>query len=352
MSRWPQAGLQAWDLRAEDRSADDLVLLARVLSGRRFHESGGLMPLEAPSFRQDLETLQQKLPQERQASVIDPQAWHRWEAELSRDAGDWSSAVFHLDRLLKLRPNSVADRASRALAFARLGMWQRAAADYGWAIDLGLKDGQRLSAKGIAHLYLNQRREAAKCFQEVAAAANAPARAWSDYALVSLYAGDAAGYRRACAALVERFGNNPSDLEMIQWTCTLGADAVDDYNQVVLLGRPPPNGNVAIFVKQLAFGKPATLYRAGLFAEAVQAPQSAQPLPQLYAAMSWFRLGQRDKAKMALDLALARADLLLHGEPEKDYRGEPLLWRDWLALEMLCQEARTLIEGTAKGKGN
>jgi WD40 repeat protein/tetratricopeptide (TPR) repeat protein len=339
-------GLQAWDLQPEDRPVADLLVLARAFSGREVDESGGMMSVEAEQFRHDLEALRQLLPLE--ISAPDTEGWHNREAAAALDTGDWSAAVFHLQRVLQARPDSAVDRAGRALAFARLGAWERAAADYG-ALDLGPRDGPRLSARGIAYLCLGQRREAADCFRAAAECPEASARTWADYALVALYAGDGPGYRRACATLLERFGKDPRAVALIQQTCTLGPDAVPDYGKVIRIGQPPLPPGVSLTLQQLAGGNPARLYRAGLFAEATQQALSLQPLPQLYATMAWHRLGKRDNAEKLFDAALSRAECVLYGEPEKDYTGQPLLWRDWLALELVCREAGVLIRGDAKG---
>lgn len=51
-----------WNVPQNDQPLDELLLLARILSGRRSQTPGTLVPLEAPRFRQDLKELQQKNP--------------------------------------------------------------------------------------------------------------------------------------------------------------------------------------------------------------------------------------------------------------------------------------------------
>src|SRR5262249_36320251 len=91
-------------------------------------------------------------------------AWHRDAAAASGKQRQWFAAAFHLGQLLAARPVEAELYRRRGRAFAELGRWDRADADYAQAIARG--------ARG--------------------------ANLWYGQALLRLRAGDRAGYRTAC----------------------------------------------------------------------------------------------------------------------------------------------------------
>jgi hypothetical protein len=93
--------------------------------------------------------------------------------------------------------------------------------------------------------------------------------AWSRAALVSLAAGDHAGYRRICGAILETFlrSGDPNAVNSTAWICAVGPEAVADLQPLPealekAIG-PTPDANQ---LNRLD----AVLYRAGRFGDAVQ----------------------------------------------------------------------------------
>src|SRR5207253_6918303 len=93
-------------------------------------------------------------------------------------------------------------------------------------------------------------------------------RPWYHLALVRLAAGDAAGYRKACAGMWERFGkaDNPDTALVLAWTAVLGPGALADPGRVVAAAEK----GAASPSRRAAAGRPvgAALYRAGQFDKA------------------------------------------------------------------------------------
>jgi serine/threonine protein kinase/Flp pilus assembly protein TadD len=58
---------------------------------------------------------------------------------------------------------------------------------------------------------------------------------WQNYAAVRLSRGDVDGYRRVCQGMLDRFGQatDPKTVDLLARTCSLGADAVNDWSRPV-----------------------------------------------------------------------------------------------------------------------
>lgn len=94
-----------WDLTLQAGPANDLVELAEFLSGGHVSASPAEGALNPPVR---WEKLNRKF-----ANVLAPAndrilRWHEWQVEQSEAEGDWFAARFHLQQLLKLRPNDAA----------------------------------------------------------------------------------------------------------------------------------------------------------------------------------------------------------------------------------------------------
>src|SRR5207248_1580766 len=138
------------DLPADDRPAADLVALARVLTGQRIDDSGGLARLAAADLRESWAKLRDAYPADFTAPKGEAAAWH-----------------------------------------------------------------------------------------EAQAAANEPERRPVQAAILKLSAGDAAGYRRACAELLAKTGPTPDGpaARWVAWVCCLTPDAVVDPKAVMMLAE-------------------------------------------------------------------------------------------------------------------
>jgi WD40 repeat protein/tRNA A-37 threonylcarbamoyl transferase component Bud32 len=163
--------------------------------------------------------------------------------------------------------------------------------------------------------------------------------AWSRAALVSLAAGDHAGYRRICGAILEAFvrGGDTGRVNNAVWVCALGPGAVADFQPVVgaLTKAVGPNADP----NQLnTLG--ALLYRAGRFEEAVQQLELAIARrdkvgvvqDHVFLAMAHQRLSHADLAREWLEKTVRTVEKAPGGS-----------WDQRLELQLLRREAEALL---------
>jgi WD40 repeat protein len=120
-ARPPERAFLPHDLRRDK----DLMLLAEVLSGNRVDEAGGFHPIDSGTLVSTWNQLRRK-PEFRETladSAAEVLAWHYQEARACEQAWNWTSALFHLEFLLKNRPDDRLlkrrrDYAKMALAWA------------------------------------------------------------------------------------------------------------------------------------------------------------------------------------------------------------------------------------------
>jgi len=198
------------------------------------------------------------------------------------------------------------------------------------------------------------------CWDEAAAALDKaaeldPANHWYPFRAAPLHlrAGDVAGYRRVCRAMLEQFhGTQALEIaDRTAKTCLLAPAAVPDLDRVHKLADWVVTGTEKrdeyhwfLFVKGLAE------YRAGRHAEAVKwlerfAPgaDGAQIDASAFAvlAMAQHRLGQEVKARAALH----HGQVIVAEKMPDPAAGRPFegMWQDWLHCQILLREAETLF---------
>jgi len=105
-----------WDLTPDSRQADQLALVAEVLSGRRGAELGAGLPMEQEALKEAWRTLRESQAPDFKVSPEEVQAWHQREARSAELAKRWFAARFHLTRLAEFLPNDpdMARRLDRA----------------------------------------------------------------------------------------------------------------------------------------------------------------------------------------------------------------------------------------------
>jgi serine/threonine protein kinase/tetratricopeptide (TPR) repeat protein len=173
-------------------------------------------------------------------------------------------------------------------------------------------------------------------------------------ALTLLAAGDMAGYRRTCAALVEHFARTekPDVWYWAVWTCSLAPDAVNDWKPLLRLAentarRDPGNATYAN-----AFG--IALYRAGHVAEAIKQLEAAHAAWEqagtkaqghspvytyLFLAMAHHQRGSAEESRRWLAKAMESPELRIKA---------PAPWNRRLTLELFLREAQSLGKMTVQ----
>jgi serine/threonine protein kinase/Tfp pilus assembly protein PilF len=184
---------------------------------------------------------------------------------------------------------------------------------------------------------------------------------WYHVALLRLRVGDRAGFRKACADMLERFGRSPALQAnyFTVWTCALAPDAVADWERPLQLARQACAAGPKNFDNLLNLG--AVLYRAGRFEEAAQRLTEAQaafaettdPLSSiiytwLFLAMTEQRLGHGQQAKQFLAKAVKDIE-----HPSADRPGHGSTRRWWtrrVTLQILRHEAEEVLQKEAGAK--
>jgi serine/threonine protein kinase/Flp pilus assembly protein TadD len=228
----------------------------------------------------------------------------------------------------------------RARAFAGLRRHSRAEAEYTAALKLLPDDPQiRMEAhrnRGYSHISFRLWKSCAAEF----------ARAWElapqeDYlgaftAVASLAARDVDGYRKACAALVQRFETTSDSIiaRNVLMPCVLREDSLPDMARLLPLARLcAPDGFAYVETG-------AGFYRAGKYEEAVRHLEKSgkgyrpQPLACCFLAMARHRLGQTGAAREALAQAVRLA-----APPQASWSN----WHAPLEYAPVLEEAKRLL---------
>jgi WD40 repeat protein/serine/threonine protein kinase len=105
-----------WEVTPDERPVEDLRALARLLSGDALVVSGPSATPQTDHLKALWERLRAKYLSDFTASSEEIAAWHELEAAKSELAQQWFAVVFHLERLLALRPgdNPLSERLARA----------------------------------------------------------------------------------------------------------------------------------------------------------------------------------------------------------------------------------------------
>lgn len=114
-------GPASQDLPIDGHPVEDLVLLAQMLAVGRVDAAGNVVPLERQQLTDAWQALSRKHPEQFRATAAETVAWHRQQAEASREEGNAAAQLFHLDRALQQSPNDLALAIERSVAAARVG---------------------------------------------------------------------------------------------------------------------------------------------------------------------------------------------------------------------------------------
>jgi WD40 repeat protein/Flp pilus assembly protein TadD len=297
--------------------------------------------------------------------------------------GRFPQALADFSRTCTLLPEHDEAYGQRARAYAALGQWRQALADYSKAIARRPAQRELWSGRGYAHLAVGQWREAVADASQVIALKPAGAMGWHGrgdayavggqwdqaaadfaraaevaphdanyaykHALVRLALADTGGYRRICAALVDRFAQTagPRDAYLTAWTCVLAPASLSDPILAVQLAeqavmKAPKN---PCHCRTLG----AASYRAGRYEDTVQqltavaaAGEGAKDSQGVYPVYTWLflamahhRLNHVEDARRWLDKAI------------KWEFPVAVQWNRRLTASLLRREAEELIKGVS-----
>jgi tetratricopeptide (TPR) repeat protein len=236
-----------------------------------------------------------------------------WEQGRSREAEP------ELSEAIRLRPEHGWFWVLRGWAYADMGQWEKASADWVKATECSEPDEE----------------------------------AWYSLALLHLRDGDFEAYREACSEMLRRYGQRAT------WTCTLSPNSGVDPPRLVRLAEKiltelPRNH---WHLTQLG----AALYRAGRFEEAVKVLNEATEInvdpyrtnmlhTWFYLAMAHHRLGHADQARHWLEKGDRGLEEVLESRGETAEKWEkdgvfPPTWHRRLTFELQRREAEQVIQG-------
>jgi tetratricopeptide (TPR) repeat protein len=245
----------------------------------------------------------------------------------------WDAAHAALTKAVELRSDHVSVWVERGDLYARLGLWDLAAADFARERDLGQPDATLR---------------------------------WHRHALLRLYVGDAGGYRTLCRRMRERFRGtvNPILANEVIRSCMLAPGPDADLAQLVELAQHALEDTPGSWYGLYQLG--VAQYRAGQYEPAVRRLReslrgypdwAARALSYPVLAMAHHRLGQTAEARQALDAAAKAIDRWTQERYQaQDWRAWvhhfgavpswPIVWWDWLECRLYYHEARVLIDGS------
>jgi tetratricopeptide (TPR) repeat protein len=231
----------------------------------------------------------------------------------------------------------------QARAHAELRRWEEAVTGYSRALQLGRQDVAVWSGRATVHAMLAHWREAAADFSQAVEQKPDDVFLWQEQAMARLGADDLDGYRRACAAMRDRFGKtrDPATLSRLLATFLPSTEAGADTAELVQWSRRfhQPPGDARF--------EGHALYRDGQYEAAIlRILEVGKTFPlrgddHLFLAMAQHRLGKSADARESL----ARATRWIEDSEQVVARGGYWSWWEQLETRLLRQEAETLLKG-------
>jgi serine/threonine protein kinase/Flp pilus assembly protein TadD len=260
----------------------------------------------------------------------------------------YQQAVSFWEKLLEANPGAAAAYGGRGAAYAALGQREKAAADLAKAIEL--QPNEPAPRCWRAEFY-GRRGDWASAAEDFAKASGlSPEQVEFQYwhALARVGAGDLAGHRCACAAMLDRFGStdNADAAHWVAWTSVLVPNGLKDWDRLVRLAETALRSDPKSEAYSNTLG--ATLYRAGRLGEAIKQlnevvgntkPGRISPAyPWFFLAMANQRSGHPEEARQWLD----KATKWMEQETQKS----DILWNRRLTLQLFRREAEELVKGS------
>jgi serine/threonine protein kinase/WD40 repeat protein/Flp pilus assembly protein TadD len=249
------------------------------------------------------------------------------------DQARYKEAEVQLSEAIALQPERASFWVQRGWAYADMGRWEKASADFVKATEC--KEPEDWYSRVIPYLREGNR------------------DAWYSRAMLCLRDGNQVTFRQICADMLQRFGGGAA------WTCTLTPNSGADPARIVELAEKSltRSSRDHWHVSQLG----AALYRAARFEEAVKRLTEATELSShpyqtnmlhtwFFLTMAYYRLGHADLARRWLDKAVQGTEEALKwpngppGQVTKCNGTLPLNWHRKLGLQLLRREAEQLIQ--------
>ena len=309
-------------------------------------------------------------------------AWHDASAAAYETSGPCEPALWHLDKLVAARPGNWSLHVRRAGVFHRSGKdaeaikeldrarelggldpvrdWcaQRAANLervhrhgaalwlYEWIVAADPNDHQGQDALGQCKARMDRFAEASDHFTRAVTLAPGRIDYQRNLAMARLALDDRAGYRAACARMLElaEATQDRAAAHMTAMTCVLDANAVSKWDAVIRLAARAAEGYDGDY--RIHVG---ALFRAGRFDEALQRPWSKDrhyaeiPWEWFFQGMLRHQAGRPDEARPILEQKIKLVDLMYREMP-RDPKSKT--WSDWtyyVQTQVLRLEAEAML---------
>jgi WD40 repeat protein/serine/threonine protein kinase len=235
-------------------------------------------------------------------------AWHRREANASRQQGHWFGREFHIRYLLAAEPQVASHHENYATALGYLGKWDEALAANNKAIELG--------SRSLA--------------------------GWYNRVCLALRSENVEEYQQACVGAQEKIAvaDDPEIANFQAWIGVVSPRASGDPLRCVELAEMALQKKPGHYAYLNTYG--AALYRAGRYVEAIdqllrgiQAHEKKAGIGIDWAllAMAHAKAGDAENARLCLEKALAAPDLQ---------------WQQQIELRLLQKEAALVVAGAER----
>ncbi|MFO0807852.1 MAG: protein kinase [Gemmataceae bacterium] len=345
---WGDSAVRIWDADEPTQDVRKTRLAALLRSAARWHLDEAVAALREKQRPAVVFHLQQITDATSEGAPFLNRRGHIYLALGQKDKAlaDFSAVVERTPH----DPNAWRDRAK---TYAALRRWDEATADYTKELELTPKDWTAWYERAGCHASAGRWAAAEADLQRaVELDANDFYDPKSRLALVRLTTGNTAGYRDACAALMQPQRGTIRTLQANQvvWTCVLAPGAVPDMGRLVKMSE----FDAARYPKdhQILNTLGAALYRDGKFEEAVRRLNEAvtlhgkggHALDWVFLAMASHRLGKSAVARDALATAERTWAARTADDPGPD-------WAERAEIAVLLNEARqTLAETPPEAK--
>jgi WD40 repeat protein len=314
------------ELIYEERSADDLKVLATVLSRHQIDESESSVLVDRPALEKAWQLHRANHPprdmgyppRERHEwhvqAALDCMYAQAWDGAIHHDGQEWDGALHHLDIALGQKAGSGMLHYLRAQVWENLGNDARALADLDRAVALEPRCRDVWEARAWLNLRRGNERQAAADFARILDIGTDEARVWHHAALLHLAAGKSGDYRALCTRMLDDLEPEGGlDPKVAAWTCALQTGAVEPARLMALVAGFEKNKT-----GRIPRSPALALHRAGKHADAA-------------AYLGRYLKQQQDRAEPLTGADLAWAALIYHAAGQKKeadaWHGRAAAWR-------------------------